>query len=52
MNKLSMGGIEDLSDHTSEVFSIGLTVLSAAKLMDFSNLYNIKLKKFAFAKAN
>lgn len=41
-----MGTMEDSSNYSSEVFSIGLTVLSAAMLEDFLTLYDVKSYKF------
>jgi hypothetical protein len=46
MARLEMGTNEDSSGSSSEIFSIGLTVLSAAMLEDFLKLYNIKTYKF------
>jgi hypothetical protein len=46
MARLEMGTNEDSSSSSSEIFSIGLTVLSAAMLEDFLKLYNIKNYKF------
>lgn len=48
MSKLQMGGLEDTTNYHSEIFSIGLTVLSAATLTDFTDLYNIKTFQFNF----
>lgn len=52
MNKLEMGGLEDSSNYSSEVFSIGFTVLSAAVQENFEELYNTKNYKFNFEKAD
>ena len=41
-----MGINEEGNNYSSEVFSIGLTVLSAAMLEDFLRLYDIKSYKF------
>lgn len=46
MVRLEMGTNEDTSGYTSEMFSIGFTILSAAMLEDFLRLYNIKNYKF------
>jgi hypothetical protein len=46
MVRIEMGTMEDSSNFSSEVFSIGLTVLSAAMLEDFLKLYDIKAHKF------
>lgn len=41
-----MGTLEDSHNRQGEVFSIGLTVLSAAMLEDFLHLYNPKSYRF------
>ena len=41
-----MGNMDDSSSFSAEVFSIGLTVLSAAMLDDFLRLYNTKQYSF------
>lgn len=41
-----MGSNEDAAGWASEMFSIGLTVLSAAMLEDFLKLYNLKSYRF------
>lgn len=46
MARLEMGSNEDASGWASEMFSIGLTVLSAAMLEDFLRLYNLKNYRF------
>ena len=46
LKQLEVGKIEGEDNNNCEVFSIGLTVLSAALLEDFSNLYDIK--KYSF----
>lgn len=42
VHKMEMGGVEDRTNFNSEVFSIGLTVLSAGMLTDFASLYPSK----------
>lgn len=51
MARLEMGSNEDTSGWASEMFSIGLTVLSAAMLEDFLRLYNLKNYRFDTAEA-
>lgn len=46
MVRIEMGNMEDTSSYNAEVFSIGLTVLSAAMLDDFLRLYNVKQYHF------
>ena len=46
MKQLETGKIEGEDNRNCEVFTIGLTVLSAALLEDFENLYDIK--KYSF----
>lgn len=46
-----MGSNEDSAGWASEMFSIGLTVLSAAMLEDFLRLYTLKNYKFDTAEA-
>ena len=41
-----MGNLEENQNYNAEVFSIGLTVLSAAMLEDFTHLYNTKTYRF------
>ena len=48
MNKLELGGMDDIYNFQSEMFSIGMTVLSAALLTDFSNVYDVKKFKFNY----
>ena len=36
MNKLELGGMDDPKNYQSEMFSIGITILHAAMLTDFS----------------
>lgn len=48
MNKLELGGMDDINNFQSEMFSIGMTILSAALLTDFSNVYDIKKFKFNY----
>lgn len=48
MNKLELGGMDDINNFQSEMFSIGMTVLSAALLTDFSNIYDVKKFKFNY----
>ena len=43
-----MGTFEDMQSYKSEVFSIGLTLLSAGMLEDFINLYTIRAKSCRF----
>lgn len=52
MVRLEMGTNEDTSGYTSEMFSIGFTILSAAMLEDFLRLYNIKSYKFDTVEAS
>lgn len=47
-----MGGLEESSNYSSEVFSIGFTVLSAALQQNLEELYNIQSFKFNFEKAD
>lgn len=51
MVRLEMGSNEDAAGWASEMFSIGLTVLSAAMLEDFLRLYNLKTYRFDTAEA-
>jgi serine/threonine protein kinase len=51
MARLEMGSNEDTNSWPSEMFSIGLTVLSAAMLEDFLRLYNLKGFRFDTAEA-
>ena len=44
--RIEMGNMEDPSSFNAEVFSIGLTVLSAAMLDDFLRLYDVKHYRF------
>ncbi len=46
MERLEMGTLEDVNSCQGEIFSIGLTVLSAAMLEDFLPLYNTKTYRF------
>jgi hypothetical protein len=48
MNKLELGGMDDLKNYQSEIFSIGLTILSAAMLQDFNDIYDNKKFKFKY----
>ena len=48
MNKLELGGMDDVANFQSEMFSIGMTILSAALLTDFKNIYDVKKFKFRF----
>lgn len=48
MNKLDLGGMDDINNFQSEMFSIGMTILSAALLTDFSNVYDVKKLKFNY----
>ena len=52
MNQLETGKTEGDENSNSEIFSVGLTVLSAALLEDFSSLYNLKNYSFDFQKLN
>jgi hypothetical protein len=52
MVRLEMGTLEDSNSYQGEVFSIGLTLLSAAMLQDFLRLYNTKTYKFDLQEAN
>lgn len=52
MNKLELGGMDDLKNYQSEVFSIGMTILSAAMLCDFEDIYDLKKMKFKYESAN
>jgi len=52
MNKLELGGMDDLKNYQSEVFSIGMTILSAAMLCDFEDVYDLKKMKFKYESAN
>lgn len=46
MDRMEMGKLEDTGNFHSEVFSIGLSVLSAGMLQDFTGLYNIRNFRF------
>lgn len=38
--------MDDIKNYQSEMFSIGMTILSAAMLCDFSDIYDLKKLKF------
>jgi len=40
--------MDDVSNYKSEMFSLGLTILSAAMLTDFNNVYDVKKFKFRY----
>jgi hypothetical protein len=48
MNKLELGGTNDPKNYQSEIFSIGMTILSAAFLTDFNDIYDLKNMKFCY----
>lgn len=52
MNKLELGGMDDLKNYQSEIFSIGMTILSAANLNYYADIYDNKKFKFKFDEAN
>ncbi len=52
MNKLELGGMDDVKNYQAEMFSIGMTILSAALLSDFNDIYDIKKMKFRYEEAN
>lgn len=47
-----MGGMDDISNYKSEMFSLGMTILSAAMLTDFSDVYDVKKFKFRYDEMN
>lgn len=47
-----MGNLQGEESDCSEIFSIGLTVLSAGLLTDFETLYDLKSWRFNFVKAD
>ncbi len=52
MNKLELGGMDDVKNYQAEMFSIGMTILSAALLSDFGDIYDLKKMKFRYEEAN
>lgn len=52
MNKLELGGMDDIKNYSSEMFSIGMTILNAAMLNDFTEIYDVKKFKFKFDEAS
>jgi len=44
--------MDDLKNFQSEIFSIGMTILSAALLTDFNNAYDVKKFKFKYDEVN
>ena len=48
MNKLELGGMDDVSNYQSEMFSLGLTILGAAMLTNFNSVYDVKKFKFRY----
>lgn len=51
MNKLELGGMDDVKNSQPEMFSIGMTILSAALLTDFSDVYDVKKFRFKYDQA-